>query len=83
LLREQVSNLAREGGAVTTVKAAEWISPEQLAAELGIPIKTVYQWRYLRTGPRGHRIGRHVRYRRRDIEAWLATQADADRGDAA
>jgi predicted DNA-binding transcriptional regulator AlpA len=68
---------------VTTVRAAEWISPSQLAAELDIPIKTLYQWRYRGTGPRAHRIGKHVRYRRRDIEAWLATQADGDRGDAA
>ena len=61
---------------MTTVKPAEWISPDELAAELGIPVKTIYQWRYLGTGPRGHRIGKHVRYRRRDIEAWLVTQAD-------
>jgi excisionase family DNA binding protein len=68
---------------VTTVKPAEWISPEELATELGIPVKTIYQWRYRRTGPQAHRIGRHIRYRRRDIEAWLATQADGDRGDVA
>jgi excisionase family DNA binding protein len=69
--------------AVTTLKATEWLSPEQLAAELGIPIKTIYQWRYRGTGPRAHRIGRHVRYRRRDIEAWLVTQADSGRSGAA
>jgi excisionase family DNA binding protein len=62
-----------------TVKPAEWVSPEGLASELGIPVKTIYQWRYRRTGPKAHRIGRHVRYRRRDIEAWLATQADGGR----
>lgn len=60
---------------MTTARTAEWISPEQLAAELSIPVKTLYQWRWRGTGPRGHRIGRHLRYRRRDIEAWLATQA--------
>ena len=69
--------------AVTTLKAAEWISPEQLAAEMDIPVKTIYQWRYRGTGPRAHRIGRHVRYRRRDIEAWLATQVDGGRPGAA
>lgn len=63
--------------------AAEWISPEELAAELGIKVKTIYQWRYTRTGPRAHKIGRHLRYRRRDIEAWLATQADGGRTGAA
>jgi len=75
--------LLAEEEAVATVKAAEWISPEQLAAELNIPVKTLYQWRYRGTGPRAHRIGKHVRYRRRDIEAWLATQADGGRSGAA
>ena len=68
---------------MTTVKAAEWISPEQLAAELDIPVKTLYQWRYRGTGPRADRIGKHVRYRRRDIEAWLATRADGGHSGAA
>jgi excisionase family DNA binding protein len=68
---------------VTTVKQPEWISPDELAAELSIPVKTIYQWRYQGTGPRGHRIGTHVRYRRRDIEAWLATRADRTSPDAA
>ena len=65
---------------MTTVKPAEWVSPEELATELGIPVKTIYQWRYRRTGPKAHRIGRHVRFRRRDIETWLTAQADGQRG---
>jgi excisionase family DNA binding protein len=59
----------------TSQAAPEWISPEELAAELGIPVKTIYQWRYTGTAPRAHKIGRHLRFRRRDIEAWLATRA--------
>jgi excisionase family DNA binding protein len=66
--------LLTKEGAVTTVKPAEWVSPEELATELGIPVKTIYQWRYRRTGPKAHRIGRHVRFRRRDIETWLSAK---------
>jgi excisionase family DNA binding protein len=42
-------------------------SPQQLADYLGVPLATVYRWRYEGTGPRGIKVGKHVRYRRR---AW-------------
>jgi excisionase family DNA binding protein len=49
----------------------------EVAEALGVPVATLYQWRYKGTGPRGIRVGRHVRYRATDIEAWLAEQAAA------
>ena len=52
------------------------LSIDALASELGVPIGTIYAWRYRGLGPRGYRIGKHVRFRRADIEAWLETQAD-------
>lgn len=58
-------------------QATEWISPIQLSEELHIPLATVYGWRAARKGPRGHKIGNHVRYSRVDINAWLETTADA------
>lgn len=60
----------------------EWQSPEELAADLGIPVGTVYQWRYKGTGPRGYKIGRHVRYRRSDVGAWIEAHADEPRSAA-
>jgi excisionase family DNA binding protein len=47
-----------------------------LADMLGLPVTTLYQWRHRGEGPPGYRIGRHVRYRRAAVEAWLETQAD-------
>ena len=44
-----------------------------------MPLATLQSWRASRTGPRGYRIGRHVRYRREDVEAWLAERADRNR----
>jgi excisionase family DNA binding protein len=38
---------------------------------LGIPVHTLYRWRYKGHGPAGYRVGRHVRYRREAVEAWL------------
>jgi excisionase family DNA binding protein len=47
-----------------------------LSMMLGVPIDTLYGWRHRGEGPRGYRIGRHVRYRRSSVEAWLEDQAD-------
>ncbi|MFW0773555.1 helix-turn-helix domain-containing protein [Paenarthrobacter nitroguajacolicus] len=57
-------------------QTVEWLSPAQLAEELQIPLATIYVWRSRHKGPRGHRIGTHVRYSRSDITAWLETVAD-------
>jgi excisionase family DNA binding protein len=43
---------------------------------LGIPVHTLYRWRYMGDGPVGYRVGRHVRYRREAVEAWLEQRAD-------
>lgn len=56
--------------------SGEFLSPEELATYLGIPIGTVYRWRGHGEGPRGLKLGRHVRYRRGDVEAWLEARAD-------
>lgn len=46
------------------------LSPMQLAEREGVPIQTVYGWNSDGSGPRYLRIGRHVRYRLADVEAW-------------
>ena len=58
------------------------LSPEDVADYLGLPVKTLYQWRYKGVGPPGLRIGRHVRYRPEDVEAWL-DRVSEQRGDVA
>jgi len=47
-----------------------------LSEMLGIPIETLYGWRHRGEVPQGYRVGRHVRYRRSTVEAWLESQAD-------
>ncbi len=47
------------------------LSPKDLAGYLGVPLATVYRWRSHHDGPRGIRVGRHVRYRFTDVERWL------------
>jgi excisionase family DNA binding protein len=52
------------------------LSINELAALLGVPAKTIRAWRCRGVGPRGMRLGRHVRYRLTDVETWLDQQAD-------
>ncbi len=56
------------------------ITPAELADYLGIPVKTLRQWRYLGTGPDGLRVGRHVRYKPTAVRAWLDAQDDREAG---
>ncbi len=47
-----------------------------LSEMLGVPVGTLYAWRHRGEGPPGYRVGRHVRYRRSAVEAWLESCAD-------
>lgn len=49
-----------------------WLGVEQLAAELDVPVRTIYSWRSKGTAPRGATFGRHVRFRRSDVDAWIS-----------
>ena len=46
----------------------------ELAEYLRVPTATIYTWRYQGKGPPGFRVGRHLRYREGDVEAWLIDQ---------
>lgn len=52
------------------------VSPGELAAYLAVPVQTVYGWRSKGVGPRGIRVGKHVRYRKADIDRWLTSRGD-------
>lgn len=43
---------------------------KDLAARWQLPVNTLYQWNSRGIGPRYLQIGRHVRYRVTDVEAW-------------
>jgi excisionase family DNA binding protein len=47
------------------------LKPQDVAEFLGVPVATLYRWRYEGEGPRAVRVGRHLRYRPAEVEAWL------------
>jgi hypothetical protein len=57
-------------------------TPEELSEYLGIPLRTLTQWRWItkntgvQRGPRYVRMGHHVRYPRRDTQEWIDAGCD-------
>jgi excisionase family DNA binding protein len=49
---------------------------DDVVAYLGIPKNTLYRWRVDGEGPRAMKIGKHLRYRRTELEAWLEANTD-------
>jgi excisionase family DNA binding protein len=52
----------------------------ELAARLGVPAQTLYDLRSQGRGPRGFRVGRQLRFRLGEVEAWLRRLEDDDSG---
>ncbi len=55
----------------------------EVADYIGVPLHTLYGWRSRSAGPRGIKVGKHVRVRRGDLETWLDAHADRDGPPAA
>lgn len=55
----------------------EWLTTAEVASLLRVPVRTIYAWRaHGDDAPVAARIGKHLRWRRRDIEAWLTSHSD-------
>jgi excisionase family DNA binding protein len=54
----------------------EFLSPIQLGELLQIPVPTIHSWRHKGEGPKGYKVGRHLRYRRVDVDSWLEQQGN-------
>jgi excisionase family DNA binding protein len=49
---------------------------EDVSKYLDIPMKTLRKWRLDGSGPRAFKVGRHLRFRRSDVDEWLEERAD-------
>ena len=54
------------------------LSLSELAAHLHVPVQTMYDLRSQGRGPRGFRVGRELRFRLTEVDAWLARLEAAD-----
>ncbi len=67
----------REDHTMTDIDTdTEMLTLTEAAQLLRKPVATLRYWRHLGEGPRSFKVGRHVRYWRRDVLTWLHTQAD-------
>lgn len=53
---------------------SELLDINQFTNLLGISVDTAYYWRQVGKGPKAARIGKQLRYRKSDVDAWLDTQ---------
>jgi excisionase family DNA binding protein len=65
---------SQEAAMPATIEAEPLMTTEELARYLGVPIATLYQWKHKGTGPPPLRVGKHLRYRRDDVDGWLDRQ---------
>lgn len=59
------------------------IGIEELSEYLGVPVKTIYDWRLAGNGPCAIRVGRHLKYAVSDVRDWVASQRESAPGRAA
>lgn len=59
------------------------LTTEEVAEYLAVPVRTIYRWRAHGTAPVGYRVGKHIRFRREDVDQWLTQQRDDRTPDAA
>ena len=66
----------------TAILSEPLLNEAEAAAVLGIAPQTLSIWRSTgRYGLRYIRVGRRIRYRRADLEAWVASRTQTHTGD--
>ena len=52
------------------------IDVAELAAYLGVPVSTIYDWRTHGKGPTAYRFGKHLKFAVSDVQKWVAGQRE-------
>ena len=55
------------------------LRPGDVSERLGVPVTTLYSWRVRGEGPPALRVGKHLRWDRDDLEAWIENQKAEER----
>ena len=48
---------------------------EDVSTYLGVPVKTLYQWKWRGEGPPVRKVGRHLRYEPAAVKRWVSKAA--------
>lgn len=49
-------------------------SPIQVQEIYNIPITTLEKWRSQKIGPSYHKLGKHIRYKPKEVEEWIESK---------
>ncbi|MGP5390475.1 MULTISPECIES: helix-turn-helix transcriptional regulator [Glutamicibacter] len=60
--------------AITSTEADKLLPPAGLSEWLGLSVPALAQMRHMGKGPRFIKLGKQVRYRVTDVQAWLDQQ---------
>jgi excisionase family DNA binding protein len=52
-----------------------YLTTEELADYLSVPVNTIYQGRVRGIAPRAAKVGRHMRWNINDVDQWLAERS--------
>jgi hypothetical protein len=66
---------------ITEKLLADFLTPDETAAELKVCERTLDRWRRLDEGPPITKLGRRTLYRRSSVQAWLRAREDRGHGD--
>ncbi|MDR1242217.1 MAG: helix-turn-helix domain-containing protein [Deltaproteobacteria bacterium] len=50
------------------------LSPVEVEEMYNIPTTTLEKWRSLKMGPSYHKLGKHIRYKPKDVEQWIESK---------
>jgi hypothetical protein len=66
---------------ITEKLLADFLTPDETAAELKVCERTLDRWRRLDEGPPITKLGRRTLYRRSSVQAWLCKREQHEPGD--
>lgn len=52
------------------------LTTEDVARFIGVSVDTLYAWRSVGAGPHAHRFGKHLRFTRDDLLAFVASRRE-------
>lgn len=79
-LRSMISETIRDttDNPTTPSLGDDVLSLSELCTQLHVTAQTIYDLRSQGRGPRGFRLGRELRFRKREIDAWLSRLESED-----